>query len=432
MDIPTTPPPPSIEQVKAVMYTRFEDVEGYVVSASEPRGVMGDQFKEIGYQFLPDKCICWRLISLALGEYRMIGVPVHIEDSRYPRRAFVFCFCLLVVDNPAAVQLGKVAAQELAEIFYMLETDPQIHLLSDDSKLGIVETFLQHFKRDINDEKLCNVSIEILGNYFLQFRKPVVAGIPVADHHLIIEPWHTPASLVEVSVLTDEEKLENSLLFDVLNACNGWNSVAEISNSGQYDFLELCDVLRKLKHRGMVALIDQPVDHYTRVRLTPKFHSFFDDLNNRQECIAYCLSRAVSNQVSEASSSSGIVSPQAVEQPGSEGAVTTQPINNLGDFVVRMYCRLDGNVADLGEFNQIFQHGTHMSTRHMIVYGLIKGFLRCKTMFPVYQDYETTMVPVLRLCDGRLSWDAVGHRCSINRTDLMEVFNHHSVLKIYK
>ena len=157
MDIPPTPAPVT-ELVKAVMYTRFEDVEGYVVTASEPRGVMGDQFKEIGYQFLPDKCLCWRLISLALGEYRMIGVPVHIEDSRYPRRAFVFCFCLLVEDNPAAIQLGKVAAQEFAEIFYMLEIDPNVHLLSDDSKLGIVETFLNKLKYELNDEKQTSIS----------------------------------------------------------------------------------------------------------------------------------------------------------------------------------------------------------------------------------------------------------------------------------
>lgn len=399
--------------IKAVLYTRFEDIEGYVVSASAPPGVMVDQFKDIGYQFLPDRGLCWRLISLGLGDYRMIGVPVHIEDSRYPRRAFVFCFCVLVDDNDTqAVRLGKVAAQCLAEEFFNIETDPEFHLLSDDERHTdmkfSMESFLEDVKGQLNDRNSDCVSSHVIGDYYLEFSKPrFSAPVDAFRHFSIIQPWHVPVSLIDSDSI---ERVSSStfILKSITEACNGCDTVLAVSERVGLPMVELVDTLNVLRTHQLVYIIDQTIDKCTRVRLTSKFHSYFDESSNRQEAVGYCL----------------------VPQMDA-GPTTSSGTHNLGDFLVRMYCKLDGHVAEIGELDALLK-GSSLSTRHMIVYGLIRGFLRIKTMYPYFNYHESTMVPILRQCDGKSSWDEICHRCAISRPEFLEQISHHDVLKIWK
>lgn len=382
-----------------------------MVRASDPLEVMTDQFKDIGYHFLPDRGICWRLISLALGEFRVIGVPVHIEDSRYPRRAFVFCFCLIVENSREAIALGKVTAQQLAELFYALESETQF--LSESH--ADLHDFLANLRTALNSacDEFVNVSVDH-SDRFLQFQKPSL-GAPVSEEPTRpICSYFTPISLVDPSLIDHTHEC----VADVLKACDGWNSVAELSNLLSIDFSQLCRLLHSLTTRQLVAMVDQPIDSFTRVRLTSKFHSFFDDLTNRQEAVAFCVGMG----------SPGISTPN-ISHP-SEESVDLMPIPNLGDHLVRLYCRLDGHTMDLEEFASLCS--SSISARHVVLFGLIKNFLRPKTMFPVYSDFATTMVPVLRLCDGRNSWDDICATFQLTRLEVNEIFVHHGVLKIWK
>ena len=406
----------SPELVRAVMFTRFEDVEGYVVSASDPPNVMTDQFKDIGYQFLPDKGLCWRLISLSLGDqFRIIGVPGHIEDSRYPRRAFVYCFCLVVANDPIAIQIGKLAAAELSEIFYSLEIDPKFHLLSDDSKHGIIKQFLPKLRKQLNQQTIVN--IHVIGDYWLQFDCP--KKISVALDKVEIQPWSVPISLIDTTTFTDADMIPFMSLIDLVVACNGSTHVVEISQTLSLDYDLLVDVLQTLHSRRIVFIASQPIDEYCRVRLCERFHTFFDDLNNRQEAVGYCVAASTSVFPSESST------------PLDDVPSHSQPVTNLGDYLVRLYCRIDGNNTSIGEMESS-QQGIHISIRHMVMYGLIKGFLRCKKMFPVFPQFESAMVPVLRLCDGTMCWDEIGCKSNLNRSELMDVFTNHNVLRIWK
>ena len=397
------------------MFTQFEDVEGYVVSASDPPGVMTDQFKDIGYHFLPDRGLCWRLITMSLGDFKMIGVPVHIEDSKYARRAFVFCFCLVVENNPLAIKLGKTAAQALADLFHSLEID--LSFLSENSDVSKIAEFIRIFRERLNSDKSPFVNLTVTGDYRVQFGKPVVtAGVPApidGGEDTTVKGYYTPVAIVDVSSLTEQEAASNHVLVNVIQACTGLVTVAEISVHLELDFSALGSLLRVLERRQLIILVNQPIDQFTRVRLTSVFHSFFDDLSNRQEAIAYTL---ISDPIHSGNST-----------PRSDQG----PISNLGDYLVRMYCRLDGHTQDLGEFHAL-HHGGNISSRHMVVFGLIKNFLRCKTMYPVFPDSDTTMIPVLRSCDGRLSWDELGCKYGLTRSELSDVFTHHNVLQIWR
>ena len=398
--------------VKAVMYTQFEDVEGYVVAASDPHNVMVDQFKEIGYHFLPDRGVCWRLITLALGEYKIIGVPVHIDDSKYARRAFVFCFCLIVANNPSAVKMAKVAAQELAELFHSLEEESS--LLSEEPNRVALPDFLRELRSNLNAPQSQSLNLGIRDKW-LQFSKP---HLQTALATQVINPWSVPISLVDHNHISDTTA--DRVILDVLEACDGLRTVSELTHALRIDFAELSELLGSLHSRSLVCVMDQAIDKYSRVRLTSKFHSFFDDLSNRQEAVSYALQAAQTGRNSQTSSTSStpLTSP-------------AEPIGNVGDLLVRMYCRLDGHVEDLGEFSA-HHDGSNISVRHMIIFGLIKGFLRCKTMFPVFPEHTGTMIPVLRSCDGSRCWDEVGMKHGLTRSELNDLFVHHGVLRIWR
>ena len=105
--------------------------------------------------------------------------------------------------------------------------------------------------------------------------------------------------------------------------------------------------------------------------------------------------------------------------------------SNLGDYLVRMYCKLDGHVQDLGEFSAM--NGVmNISIRQMVIFGLIRNFLRCKTMFPVFIDYASTSLPVLRSCSGESSWDEIGVQHGLTRDQLSKLFEQYNVLRIWK
>ena len=393
--------------VRAIMFTQFEDVEGYVVAASDPPNVMTDQFKEIGYQFLPDKDICWRLISLCVGEYRIVGVPVHIDDAKYARRAFVFCFCLIV--EKQAMELGKIVAQYLAEIFYKLEVDSSFLSGSPAGKEAL-PIFLKDLRDSLNSDKIDSVNLEVVDGFRLQFCKPRKPLGSVADHLLKkIEPWFVPVATVGVD---DLGKVASAYdLVEVMQECTGESSVSEISLKLGIEYADLIRALSVLEERRLIVVIDQPIDTFSRLRLTNAFHAFFDDLSNRQAAVAFA------SQVC-----SVVSSPR--------GGGSGPPPGDVGDQLVRVYCRLDGHVEDLGEFDSAQSSG--LSTRLLAMFGIIKGFIRPKTMFPVHPDHETTMIPVLRSCDGSKSWDEIGFKHGLHREELNELFSYHGVFRIWR
>jgi hypothetical protein len=408
--------------VRAVMFTQFEDVEGYVVAASDPPNVMTDQFKEIGYQFLPDKDICWRLISLCVGDLRIIGVPVHIDDAKYARRAFVFCFCLIV--EKRAVQLAKIAAQKLAEVFYKLEIDSS-YLSAPPSGHEDLVVFLKDLRECLNSEKVDSVNFEITNDVMIQFGKPRKSLENEQSNQMeIIQAWFFPVATVGVE---QEPKLASGYdVVEVLRECSGELCVSELSVRLEIELKDLNRVLSLLYSRKLIVIIDQPIDRFTRVRLTRNFHSFFDDLSNRQAAVAFAAIP------SGASGQSSLVN-SAVSSPRAGPPVVVAPQGELGDQLVRMYCRLDSNVEDLGEFSAAEAGmAPNVSIRLLVIFGIIKNFIRTKIMFPVYPDYETTLIPVLRSCDGSRSWDEIGFKHGLNREELNELFTYHGVLRIWK
>ena len=405
--------------VKAILFTEFEDIEGYVVSASDPIGVMNEQFKDIGYHFLPDKGVCWRLISMSLGNFKMIGVPVHIEDAKYTRRAYVFCICLIVDDNSEAVYLGKISAQVIADVFYTLEIDHSF--LSNRNYIDEVTRSLKSLRDSLNSAEN-HVNLQVYKDARVQFLKPGINESAVSPAKLNIKPYFLPVAIIDPSELGVSAS-DNHKLIEILNHCDGVLSVSEISNVLRLDYHELCTVLTHMESYTWIALIDQPIDIFTRVRITQNFHAFFDDLSNRHDALAYSLLASIPNlRASETGSGTGTPKALSDQHPS---------VSNLGDFLVRMYCKLDGHVQDLGEFSSL-NSGINISIRHMVIFGIAMKFLRCKTMFPVFAEYESAQVPVLRSCDGRSSWDDIALEHGLSRIELDKLFSLYNVVRIWK
>lgn len=406
--------------IRAIMYTQFEDVEGYVVATSDPPNVMTDQFKDIGYHFLPDRDLCWRLISLNIGGHKIVGVPVHIDDSKYARRAFVFCFCL-VVDSTGA-EYAKLAAQHLAQTFFSLEL--QSSYLSSGANTESLSVILKSLRDRMNKEKFDFVNITITEEEKLQFARPS-ANKWAHTHALTIRPWYVPVSISQPSNIENVPSVD---AVDVLTACTGDKSVAELSQELELELTEITEILTLLHRYKLVCLMNQPIDKFSRVRLTETFHTFFDDLTNRNTALMYSMASGLPSGRTSVSSS-GNSSPRSLSQTA---GIPTEPSINISDQLVRMYCRLDGHVEDLGEFSAANSSFPNISVRLMVIFGLIKGFLRTKVMYPYFAEHAVSMLPVLRSCDGSLSWDEIGFKHGLSRVELDEIFTYHGVLRIWK
>ncbi len=69
----------------------------------------------------------------------------------------------------------------------------------------------------------------------------------------------------------------------------------------------------------------------------------------------------------------------------------------------------------------------------MVLFGLAKGFLRMKQLFPYYPNHSDPLaMPVLKACDGSVDWDWLGYKFQMNRNELNQIFTENGILRIWK
>eukprot|EP00922_Rhytidocystis_sp_ex-Travisia-forbesii_P039105 GHVS01058221.1.p1 GENE.GHVS01058221.1~~GHVS01058221.1.p1 ORF type:complete len:496 (-),score=53.03 GHVS01058221.1:1014-2501(-) len=110
--------------VHGLLYSKFDLLQGPKVVCSAPQGILegGEmQFRSISKYFFMHSDLNSKIIALRLGEWRIMGVPVKLEDAElYSRNSFQFTFCL-VIDTASDETPFRDMAIQFACAFTQLE-----------------------------------------------------------------------------------------------------------------------------------------------------------------------------------------------------------------------------------------------------------------------------------------------------------------------
>ena len=363
--------------IQALLYTRFEDKEGYVVATADPPDALGEQqFKEIGYHFLPDKDVCGRVITLFLDNYRVVGVPVYIEGSQYSRKAFIFCICFVIDSLVVQADMGlyRRLAEQLANAFSALERDQELRFLSDDKHLPKVNETLVELRRQLNDPRSTHVFVSIADSHSICFkplgRPPIKKNVPE------VKPYHVPYLLIDPATISAEVSAEvDALAISVLSFIDGASCVQDIF--GKFPFTSPSAVsiaLRLLAGLGSIFLLP-PVDEFSRFCLTPEAATFFaGGLSDRAEASDFC------------------------------GVSAHEVARSLAKLKGQTFSAFSAQVAG--------------KPRKLIIFGLIKNLVRAKNMRPYCVSGGSE---ILSACTGHVSADEICLMLGISRSHF---FNH--------
>uniref|UniRef100_A0A0G4G623 Nitrogen permease regulator 2 n=1 Tax=Chromera velia CCMP2878 TaxID=1169474 RepID=A0A0G4G623_9ALVE len=120
-----------IGEVRALAFCKFDLEEGPRIVCTDPPGVMAGHFPAFSKYFMPNKDITGNVISVRVGNWCLVGMPLTVEDKgKYARNSFQFCICAVVAaDVPMSPH--RLLAAQLANEFANLEVT--ISFLSDDS-----------------------------------------------------------------------------------------------------------------------------------------------------------------------------------------------------------------------------------------------------------------------------------------------------------
>ena len=281
--------------IEAIFFSRFEDIEGYSIAASDPANVLGEtQFKEIGYHFLPDKSLSGNVVTLYLDQYRIVGCPVHLSGPQYTRSAFVFCIGFIVVNGSDDMSIYRRLARQLSVSFERLEVNMRfLSGAADDCghggvSLQLVASVLSEIRTQLNNPRLPYVYVPIDDRDALSF-KPVYAT-RVRDAFL--KPHYTVYPLV--GTLDDlslgpvsQDRLLQAVFAEIVSIrISAETFVAGIPVERLISLFpgeDVVTILACLMQSGAVVAT-APITAQSRPALTPKARALFaTNVGDRQE-----------------------------------------------------------------------------------------------------------------------------------------------------
>ena len=403
--------------VHALLYTRFQDVEGYVIAAADPADAIGDQqFKDIGAHFLPGKDLCHRVISLTVGPHRVMGFPVRIEAPRYSRSAFVFCICFVVDSSVAQASLPtyRRLAELLAGSFAALERDPDLRLLSDHR--GRMQSILFEVRAQLNDGRSNHVFVRLSGSQAIHFSKRQLTPIPYPmdkpNEFILsgIRLYDIPVPLIDTVALCAECPEVDLGLAAVLKAVNGQLSVADLCS--KIPFLSpsaISDSLHLLASAGTL-LLTSPIDEFSKFRLTENTRNFFSRHSDRAAAAEFA--------------GPGVNAEDVVRVLAK---ITSPEIWNL-QLISNSFFPPSFSSTSIAAPEQVYR---------LVLFALFKDVIRQLRLFPfasqeavaaaeaeldyrreIGEDQITEMAPVvgaLRACDGQTGVDEILYSRGISR-----------------
>ncbi|ODQ66142.1 nitrogen permease regulator 2 [Nadsonia fulvescens var. elongata DSM 6958] len=229
--------------IEAIFYSSFHITEGSKVVHQVPSGSIVPEegnlaalshqlfdFNVIKNYIIPKPALCDRLVTLRVGNYRLIGHPVAVRGTKYARNFFTFNFVFVFASEADSFPFEPVA-RRMSKMFEVLEEQSQF--LSNKATEDSVGNIIEQLYQDINNYSECFIPIEDGNNVDIKL-------FPMFPPPPDIKSFHVPLCTVRLELLIDvnwDPTMERILPF--IDGINSVRQIAELAEAN-YSLTKRC------------------------------------------------------------------------------------------------------------------------------------------------------------------------------------------------
>lgn len=367
-------------EIKCMFFSQFHPITGPMISCQVPESFdpLRDIFDEVHDLIITKPQLYDRLISIEVGEYRIMGCPKCIDDKKYERNAFIFNFVFVFsssIDTSAYVPV----IQKMGNAFRTYELESSF--LSGDSCSQVLPDILKNIRSNLNSCGFCNIRIDDTNKLNLKIT-------PYLQEPPTIEDYHVPiftCTKEDIHNTTWDLTIEQILPF-----INGFSHVKKIAMESEVDIGTVRMCVQHLVLYGFLKMIS--IFQFSNVYVTlPKLQELLTNIELQQECQDYvALERA----------------PPSIAN------------------IFRLYSSLVAGltVTDLCLHNNPLSMG--INEKMLIQYGLMRGLIRQLRKYPVFVESEDSephtenVYQLMPYMDGSHSYDEICCRLHISSQEL--------------
>lgn len=342
-------------------------------------------YSNISSYIIPPYGVCNQPLAICTEGHRILGYPVSLEDSKYPRNRYTFNVCFLL-DEDVDTRLWNPVVRKTARFFKAIEEDDGMLQGEEDLAglkwagedgypvvdVGFVHGLLQAMFQELNAYGETCVRINDLHVLNLRLVSPTssASGVKAWDVPLLIRALPSP-----------DEWTWDLTLQRIHGHIDGVKHVQRIADDADVELRLVKKALQELLYHERVLLLD--IFHFQAIyALTDDFAAFVKDEKLLEECCLYLATSPADNLLNNT---------KVIEStsPTKDTIIESYRMLSPG-FVLREFC--------MSHQDQL----SNIDIRRFVTFGVIKGFLRRIQKYPLAIDSRAT-TPQLRSSSDALS-----------------------------
>ena len=383
--------------IESIIYCEFHTVAGpIIVCQTPPSYVSKEKFDSISNYLIPKPDLERKLQTINALGLKVIGYPIGIDHSRYPRNRLIFNVCFICQPNMRTFHYEPLV-KKLNKYFEELELDCQF--ISNATNREKIPKILESIRLKLNEFKACK--LEMTSSTMINLKIVRVHPDPQEVQDEEVPLLLTPKNLLRLNKwdLTTQQ---------IVPYIDGYRHVSRIAIEADVELSLVKACIQNLIYYGIVKLI--PIFQYSNSYLpTQRLVELYENESLRNDCIRY---------VAKTSNSSEL----------------------LPDFksIFRIFCSMNYGITMRDLCLQFNPSISNIDERRLIRFGLMNGLIRRIHRYPVLLENrnENGGGELDRFFDGEHNYDRIC--CKVAKQNLSvkelneDVEQRDDIVLIYK
>lgn len=364
--------------IKCIFYSEFHHTTGPKITFQVPNDYVSKElFDSYVCYIIPKEELQRKLITVNARKGKIIGYPIHIENTKYPRNRLIFNLCFVCDPSKRTMQYEPIV-RKLANYLVKLELEDEF-LFKEHTKAQL-PSIMDKIRDELNRTGKCSISINASNTIFLN----------------VIRVYPMPPQVMDQDVPIFTERKFPVLPTDwditmqqILPYIDGFRHVAKIAVEAGVEIHLVKAFIQNMVYYGVVTLI--PIFMYSNVYIpTPKLNELDGNTEFQEECTKY-------------------VARQGCHKP-------------FFRSIFMLYCQLtpQTNVKTLCLRNNPRASG--IDERKLIQFGLMKGIIRQLQKYPIQisTDANVKHRTLLKYFTGKYSFEEICCKTGLSYQELDE------------
>ncbi|GFQ64969.1 GATOR complex protein NPRL2 [Trichonephila clavata] len=371
--------------IKCIFYSEFHHTTGPKITFQVPNDYVSKElFDSYVCYIIPKEELQRKLITVNARKGKIIGYPIHIENTKYLRNRLIFNLCFVCDPSKRTMQYEPIV-RKLANYLVKLELEDEF-LFKEHTKAQL-PSIMDKIRDELNRSGKCSISINASNTIFLNVIRVYPMPPQVMDQDVpIFTKRKFPVLPTDWDITMQQWDLTVMLILPYID---GFRHVAKIAVEAGVEIHLVKAFIQNMAYYGVVTLI--PIFMYSNVYIpTPKLNELDANLEFQDECTKY-------------------VARQGCHRP-------------FFRSIFMLYCQLtpQTNVKTLCLRNNPRASG--IDERKLIQFGLMKGIIRQLQKYPIHVALDPNSKPrsVFKYFTGKYSFEEICCKTGLSYQELDE------------